>query len=208
MLIERGSGPRYLATGHLVYVVDGTVLAVRFDPERREVLGGPVSLVDGIGHTGVTGAPHLDMAGNGTLVYVEGTATSMNQLVWVDRDGAPAPIPVELDAYAHIRLSPDERRVVADAPGGIWVLDVERGTRLRVAPAGDHPIWTPDGTQVTFHRSDALFVQPADGSGEAEQLMTGDGGGLRPISWTPDGQTLFLERNPLGPVRGLGPAAG
>src|SRR5207302_9358850 len=44
-LIEHaGMFPRYLPSGHLVYVTKGTLVAVPFDPERLEVRGTAASL--------------------------------------------------------------------------------------------------------------------------------------------------------------------
>ena len=193
VLVGSGTGARYLPTGHLVYVFDGTIFAAPFDAERRELTGTPVSLVEGISQTQNFGIPQYDVSDDGTLVYVSGSHLGITEMVWVDRSGSPSPpIPSEPDIYSHIRLSPDQRRIVSDAPAGVWVLDVERGARLLVSPRGDHPIWTPDGEAVTYSQAESIFVQPADGSGQSEEIVTG-GQSVRPISWTPDGQTLLFE---------------
>ena len=66
-----GSHPRYVPTGHLVYGVDGTLRAVRFDPDRLEVTGDPIPVVDGV-TTKASGATSYGVAQNGTLVYMVG----------------------------------------------------------------------------------------------------------------------------------------
>lgn len=48
VLIEGGTDTRYVSTGHLVYALRGTLMALPFDAARLEVTGGPVSLVEGI----------------------------------------------------------------------------------------------------------------------------------------------------------------
>ena len=48
VLIQNGGDVRYLPTGHLAYVLDGTLLAVPFDVEQRTITGGPVPLVEGV----------------------------------------------------------------------------------------------------------------------------------------------------------------
>src|SRR5206468_12007105 len=40
-LVDGGSDARYLPTGHIVYALAGTVLAIPFDSRRLEVSGGP-----------------------------------------------------------------------------------------------------------------------------------------------------------------------
>ncbi len=47
-LIDGGSDARYVPTGHLVYALEGTLLAVPFDAARLEVLGDPVRVVEGV----------------------------------------------------------------------------------------------------------------------------------------------------------------
>ena len=52
-LLHGGYWPRYLPTsgdtGHLVYMHEGTLFAVGFDPQRLEIRGTPVPLLDDIG---------------------------------------------------------------------------------------------------------------------------------------------------------------
>ncbi len=62
VLVEGGSDARYLPTGHLLYALGGTLLAVPFDVDRLEVAGGPVPLVEGVSRATLTGAANVDMA--------------------------------------------------------------------------------------------------------------------------------------------------
>ena len=48
VLVQGGSNPRYSSTGHLVYAVDGSLWAVRFDVDRLEIIGDPVTVVEGV----------------------------------------------------------------------------------------------------------------------------------------------------------------
>ena len=48
VLLDGGSNPRYLPTGHLLYFREDTLLAVPFDPERLEVRGNAVPLVEDV----------------------------------------------------------------------------------------------------------------------------------------------------------------
>ena len=69
VLLENASDVRYLPTGHLAYVLNGTLLAVPFDAEQGTITGGPVSLVEQIAQheNGFAQWAHSD---DGTLVYV------------------------------------------------------------------------------------------------------------------------------------------
>ncbi len=52
VLIDGGRDGRYLPTGHLVYVLNGVLFGVPFDPVARAVTGRPVSLIEGIRDSG------------------------------------------------------------------------------------------------------------------------------------------------------------
>ena len=48
VILRGGSHGRYLPSGHIAYVRNGTLFAVRFDVNRLEVVGDPVPVVEGI----------------------------------------------------------------------------------------------------------------------------------------------------------------
>ena len=207
-----GVNPRYAATGHIVYGVEGTLRAVGFDAERLELSGGsPVALVDGVAMRFERGGgAQFALADNGTLVYVSGEArggSGERSLVWVDRDGREEPLPNTPPAsYVRPRLSPDGARLAVDVqPSGgnadIWVHDLTRGTRgtLTTNAARDNgPLWTPDGTRVVFYSTrdndSYLYAKSADGTGDAERLMAASDGrtSMIPAGWSDDGQTLVF----------------
>ncbi len=62
------------------------------------------------------------------------------------------------------------------------------------------PAWSLDGERVYFGSVDppwGIHSRAADGSGERETLLTGEGGVMAPFSWTPDSQALsFNETRP------------
>ncbi len=51
-VIKGGSDARYLPTGHLVYALESTVLAVPFDVDTLNVTGGPVPVLDRVARAG------------------------------------------------------------------------------------------------------------------------------------------------------------
>ena len=44
----RGTQPRYLSSGHIVFIDQGQLKAVAFDREALEVRGAPVTLIEGL----------------------------------------------------------------------------------------------------------------------------------------------------------------
>ena len=213
VLIDGGRDGRYLATGHLVYVLNGVLFAVPFDPASRAVTGGPVSLVEGIrdGQEN-SGAAHFSVADTGALVYIPGEGSGEQfELVWVDRTGQIEPVGAESRDYGWARVSPDGTRLAVDivSPDGnfdIWVSDLARGTltRLTFDEARDaSPLWSPDGSRVVFlstrEGEGGLFWKAADGTGEVERLLESTIF-VYPYGWTADGRVVVERRGNIGVV--------
>ena len=196
---------RYVSSGRLVYAKSGTLHAVRFDPDRLEILGEPAVVAESL-----TG-PFFDLSSDGTLVTaVGGTITSSGgsgarTLTWVDRQGGEEPVGAPARPYAsrRLQLSPDGSRLVTDIDDSdgndIWVWDFSRRTLTRLT-FGDGqnwwPIWSHDGRQILFSSSG-----PAEKPGLARVAADGTGSVTRfnpstqqqfPQTVTPDGRTLVF----------------
>ena len=205
VLIRGGSHAHYVATGHLVYNVAGTLHAVAFDLGRLEVVGTPAPVLEGV-MTTLSGDADVAVAANGSLVYVPGVAAGVaaRSVVSVDRQGRPSPLPgLPADSYRDVRVSPDGARLALATEADVWTYDVARATRspLTTHPARDRsPLWTPDGQRIIFSSDRSgypqLFWRRADGTGSDEPLLTRskDLLNLRADGWSADGkQLLFIE---------------
>ena len=208
VVVERGADARYVPTGHLVYALDGTLLAVPFDVTRLAVTGDAVPLVEDVAQLNVTA--HFAISNQGALVYVPrdaiGGLQRQRTLVWVDRQGREVPIKgVPPRAYFYPRLSPDGTRValdVRDQANDIWIWHLARETleRLTLEPTFEqYGVWAPDGKTVIYASSTlggpraprSLFRRPSDGTGTAEQLIQGTVAQF-PSTVTPDGTALIF----------------
>ena len=201
-LVEGGRDARYLASGHLIYAVNGALLAAPFDLAARRITAGAVPVVQNVFDAGtITGAAHFDVNAAGSLVYVPRIGNAL-RLTWVDRTGNEEAIPGELRPYRHPRVSPDGARITVEvedpANTDVWVGDARRGTFARLTTNEDvdsDPIWTPDGSRVVFasvRGKTGLFWQAADGSGAASHIAEGSGG-VRPLTWTSGGDLVYEE---------------
>ena len=210
VLIEGGRDARYLPTGHLVYALDGVLLAVPIDLGSRRVIGGPVPLLEDVAHApNQTGATHFSVADNGSLVYVPGGpgAIGTRTLVWVDREGREGPLGAPPRTYVQPRISPDGTRVVIDVRDqeqDLWIWDLTRETLTRFTfdlSQDWYPVWTPNGQRIAFSSFRTggfpnMFWKAADGTGEAEPLAESPNVQF-PHGFSPDGtRLLFRETNP------------
>jgi serine/threonine-protein kinase len=208
VLFEDAADARYVPTGHLVFLRQGTLMAARFDPAKLEVIGQPVALVEnvmqalGLAYYHHSGAGQLGISDTGSLIYAPGGVPPppSNSLVWVDQRGIEQPAAALQFSFGATRLSPDGQRVAYATAGRefqVYVHDLARGTNSRLTGEGwsFYAIWTPDGKRLLFSwgksRADSLFWQPYDGSSPMERLTTSEYG-QRPGSWSSDGKTLAL----------------
>jgi Tol biopolymer transport system component len=212
VVLHGGSAARYVPTGHLVYALGGTVLAVPFDLAKRKMRGGPVPVVEGVARAPnpavQTGVAHFAISPNGTLVYLPGTAPAAaapKTLAWVDRSGKVERLSLPPQPFVHPRLSPNGALIAVGADDGkdanVWIYDLQTHASPRRLTFGGRnlfPIWSRDSRFVAF-QSDregdlAVFRQPADGSGVPERVTKPEPGTQHePESWSPDGKTLSLD---------------
>jgi Tol biopolymer transport system component/predicted Ser/Thr protein kinase len=223
-VIDSGADARYLPTGHLVYALNGVLLARPFDLRRMETTGGPVPVVEGIARTAFGAAQFAfswEPSGHGSLIYVPGPPSGRGAdkriLALVDRKGGVEPLKnIPPGAYGFPRVSRDGKRVAyqidADNGSSVWIYELSGATaprRLTLQGTGTnrYPIWSSDSTRVAF-QSDregdlGIFWQLADGTGTAERLTKPDKGVTHiPDSWSPDGQTFSFteEKGDAGTV--------
>ena len=213
LLIEDGTDPRYVPTGHLLFVRKGSLMAVGFDPERLETLGQPVRVIEDVmqaiyaGNDGLdTGAAQVTFSSSGTLALATGGVYSdlKRSLIRVDRNGESQPFGLPPHGYMFPRLSPDGTQLAYTVGRGqssdIWIYDIERDVPRRLTTDGNknvHPEWSPDGKWIAFD-SDRngsfknLYRMAADGTGNPERLTVSDG--LQEVgSWSSEGVVAFLE---------------
>jgi serine/threonine-protein kinase len=207
LLIEHGGmSPRYLDSGHLVYVKKGSLFAVRFDPARLEVLGPPVKLGE-VSARNNFGAAQIDFSRNGTFVYRTGGTEGPRTIQWLDARGKTEALNVEPGEYVFPALSWDGGRLAVilnqAETSDLIVYDFGRSMKTRLTHATTapkeasvvteiaYPVWSPDGRFVVFKAGRNIFWTRADGSGAPEPLTNSTNSQL-PLSFTPDGELLVF----------------
>ena len=197
-LVPNAAKGRVLDSSHLVFFRGGSLWAVPFDEERLDVVGSPVPVLDGV-RAVAGGNIQYAVADEGTLAYLpDDVAPGDNTLIFMDRQGTVAEVTVLRENYLHPRFSPDGTRLAVqigtDDDSNIFIYEMSSG-RLRqlTFDGGEVPLWTPDGTRVTFLADGALLNITADFSGETQHLYDAaeELGIAGPSSWFPTGRVLF-----------------
>ena len=205
-----GQAPQFTASGHLLYLRDGQLFAVGFDPRALELTGTPVAMEVARADERVEA---FSVSEAGTLAFATSRGFGMEgELVWVDRRGGNVESVVDDRADFHFPwLSPDDQRVAVNIyeggdPADIWVYDIARGTRDRLTREGSnvYAAWSSDGDRIAFGSQRAgsddfdLYWRPSDGSGTAERWLSRPHMQL-PMHWLNDGTTLsFVDVTPGG----------
>ena len=181
MLVEDAVFGRFVATGHLLFVREGVILAAPFDPRKLELIGSPVPVAEDAFVAPFEGNSQFAVSDTGTLVHAPASLLQPpREVVWVDRQGREE-ILLEADRrYSTPSLSPDGRSVaitVEDDNPDIWVYQLDRKVlnRLTFSPRSEHtPIWFPDGRRIAFLLAAPPFhlsVVPVDGSSEPSAVL-------------------------------------
>jgi Tol biopolymer transport system component/predicted Ser/Thr protein kinase len=210
-VVRGGYFGRYLpvdrTSGVLVYIHEGTLYGVRFDPRSLEVHGTPAALLEDIAASPVDGAAQFAFSRTGTFVYRNGGEEDRRwPIVWLDSSGITTPLLRLPATYFTPRVSPDGRSLaIAVDSGGhrdLFTYDWQRDTMSRLTSKGSnyYPVWTPDGKHMAFRYDSArgygIGWIRANGRGDP-QLLLESKNTIIPNSFSPGGGRLaYQEQGP------------
>jgi serine/threonine-protein kinase len=178
-VVTQGTTPKYMASGHLLYVDRGTLFAVPFDAKTLQTTGTPVPMVSGIAMTTTFGGADFDVTAGGMLVYRAGplSGAGATRVMLTDASGSRVDIKLRPGAYNNPRFSPDGGRIAfssAVPTNGLTVYDVQRetSTPLEFRELVSGPVWTDDGRfLLTGTLTGRLMWMPSDGSAAPQSLV-------------------------------------
>jgi eukaryotic-like serine/threonine-protein kinase len=190
--------------GQLLFVLNGALMAQRFDVRRMKLVDEPVIVADRVG---TFRAGSLFQASKDVLLYKTSVTTGNAQLAWFDRQGKSAGTVGDASAaYASVSISPDGKRVLEsrfDQTLVVWQDDLATGTSTRFTFGSAYAVggaWSPDGSQIVFSSSPKgvfdLYQKPANGAHEGELLLHTDESKTA-TDWSRDGRfVLYNSTNP------------
>ncbi|UCC26496.1 MAG: PD40 domain-containing protein, partial [Gemmatimonadales bacterium] len=222
-VIVGGLAPRYVETGHLLYLdPQGGLWAAPFDVDRGEVTGEVTPILDDVSLL-LSRFGRVSVSRKGTAVLGVGelsnaTELSPSELHVVTLDGEERTLPLSPRPLEGLRWSPDGEWVAfsgMEPIGGvptnfpmIFVYNtVVQTTPRRITYEGGNwePLWSPDGTRLVFasEREGAasrdLFVVSVVEDDPPEPILPGVPGRQWPSQWL-DGD-LLLFNSGQGPNR-------
>jgi serine/threonine-protein kinase len=201
VLIDKGTKPHYIPTGHLVYSWENDILAARFDIAHFKVIGPSIPITQDVLAPLWYGQALFSVSETGTLAYVPETTAGSMTLAWMEQSGKMEPLPLQPARYGCPRISPDGKRILftrLDRKNKIWIYDLERQTLRRLMDEdGDEwlPVWTPDGERVAFNSTrqgsvqGRMYWKSVEGDEPPERLVEEENWPC-PHSFSPDGKLL------------------
>lgn len=214
VIARGGHDPRYVSSGHIVFVREGSLFAVPFNLGSLRERGSLTHILDGIASR--IDIAHYDISDDGTLVYVPGKEEPVYEasthFEWIDRDGNRERVPLSAGKYRAGQLSPNGNRlayILNDDKGehDIWVHEFGGAAPIRVTFDSVNewsPTWSPSGKSLVLAASET-----EEGGGHLFWLTPDRGGVPQPlweemkvhsVNWSPVGEYLVFSR-PVG-VRG------
>ncbi len=195
-----GADPRYVSTGHLVYVLGNTLFAIPFDVKALEVRGGPIPVVAEVRRAARSRHWHCPVRDLGQRCARphQGRRGERSRTCLWPTDRAPS------SRFRDRRrrcstpgsISDESRIAVHRVDGGnpnIWIYEVSQSQwRQLTFDGGDRPVWTPDGRAITYRKGMSLWQIPSDFSGAGAPLPGTDvPGNYGPFDWSPKGDVLL-----------------
>jgi eukaryotic-like serine/threonine-protein kinase len=216
VLLQQAADARYLATGHIAFLRQGTLFVVPFDARTLELRGEPVAVLKDVAQAVVAwDSDDLTLAGQfaispqGMLAYVTSPLTSYpdRELVAVDRKGRITALEAPAKGYrSHVELSPDGARLAVSIQSTtdirVFSYDLARGSLSRIAEslAGEVILaaWSRDDqiavALVDAGRISAALIRP-DVASSSEPVA--DSVGFWPSSLSPEGRLVGMKGGDL-----------
>jgi serine/threonine-protein kinase len=214
-LVQGGTYPVYLRSGHVAFLRAGSVMVIPFDATRPDAAVIPVRVIDGV-RTQFNGGGTFSCSDGGTCLYVPGSTGNDRTLVIADRNGNPMPVPARPRNYMNPRFSPDGNRILywlEQTRCDIEYFDLKRNAPVRLTSEGDNhfPMWIAEDRIAYVSR------KPGGGGYDGVSRSTRAAAGEDPIpglrnlqrvsglTRAPDGTFVFA---PLGQLWVVGGSAG
>jgi len=212
---------RWLPTGHLAYVVEGTLFVDAFDAERLSVAGRPTPAVEEIGfNLGNASGQYAVARETGTLMYLPGGVATINARPLFQMPTDPAVMMTSVggqlfappNSYLGPRVAPDGRRLayaLGDPTRSDLYVREASGAERRVTfdqAGNNNVVWSRDGVYLYYRAlretspdltfGESIWRRRADGVGGEENVVIGNFD--VPHDFHPDGSALLMRRNNEG----------
>jgi eukaryotic-like serine/threonine-protein kinase len=193
--------PKGSAPGYLLWMQESNLVAQRFNLDKLEREGDPVSVAESISRAAPAPIRAAYWASDaGLLVYVSGgDVGAKRRIVWMSRDGKLVGDALPEGNLTGPALSPDGTRLaVTRTEGGqssdigVWEFARSVSTRLTFEKEAEAlPVWSPDSRYIAYLvAGKGIYRKDASGAGQPELLLQ-EASQAEPMDWSRDGKFLL-----------------
>ncbi|MCU1308732.1 MAG: serine/threonine protein kinase, partial [Acidobacteriaceae bacterium] len=209
LLVQGDTAAAYEESGHILYMREDNLLAMKFDASALNTVGSPVPVAEQVFSDASRQVGAFTISQTGQLVYSTDSSLASSALEWYDRSGkklgtlsSPAP-------YSDPRISPNGEWVSFSLPTAqgtgrnIWIRDLKRGTQSRLTFGEDEinrsARWSPDGKRLIYSSTQGVAVRDASGVG-SEEILPDTQPLDAPTDWSRNGSDILLIRGSVSPA--------
>jgi eukaryotic-like serine/threonine-protein kinase len=200
--IRATSSSAIYAAGHLLFVLDGELVAQPLDLPTLQLSSEAFPI--GLRASASSAMIAAISASNKGVLATWSSGGGLSELVWFDRRGVRLRTAAEQDRYVDFRLAPDERRLAISRvdpkanAADLAIVDLKLQSLIPLSSSSQtdaSPIWSRGGDRLVFRSNRRglhdLFIRPAHGGGN-EQLIYSSGFGMYPTDWSSDGRSIVF----------------
>ncbi len=152
-VLEGGSYPGYLPSGHLLYVSGGKLLAVPFDAATLSTSGAPVVVSESVLYHAPSGSAAYAVSASGALAIVPDYLQIEYDVVRRLKDGSVETLWRPERPIDSIRASPDGLHLALVMEREIWLYNLDRQVTVPLTNdmnVGGGLTWSADGQKLAF----------------------------------------------------------
>lgn len=204
VIAEPATFGRYAPAGHVLFLRDGDLYAVKVDPSVTGPRGTPVRVIPAV-MTGMTGAAQFSVSPGGSLLYIDDMPErSQRTVARVDDRGAAADLPVPPRDFRYVSACGGRFAATIFSRGetDLWTGHLDRAAITQITREGSvtEPIWSPDCRAITFswNRTGVATIYTVSiESGDAPRVLFESPFSSAPGSWSADARWLaYTEQHP------------
>jgi Tol biopolymer transport system component len=146
------------ANGYLLYVLQDSLVAARYDVDNNVLESKPVPVITGL-QVEISGVGQWSLSDNGTLLYMPGRDAGSNPLHWASSTGTET-LDLPIRNRGTMEISPDGIRLAIPESRAtttdVWIYELASGraTKLTTDGISSGPMfWSPDGASVFYQKN-------------------------------------------------------
>lgn len=185
----------YVSPGYGLFSRNGKLMAQPFDSTRVDFTGEATPISNDVDSDWVVG-PQFSVSENNVLVYGNKCSWKSHP-VWFDRSGKQAAAVGEPGKYTFADMSFDEKRLLTNYNGAMWMVDLLKRSFVRFAiTENNQATFSPDGSHVAYFEQvesgGNLYQRLSNGTGKAELIFHTNFFVLGQMNWSADGRFIVL----------------